>query len=58
MTSLCFDPNYRVPLKNGIIFTEDDGRHDIIDNIEFPSNSMKNLILTLNFNYVVMKKVK
>ena len=36
----------------------DDGGHDVIDNFEFPCNSMENLILIWNFTNTVIDNVK
>ena len=36
----------------------DDGGHDVIDNFEFPCNSMENLILIWNFTNTVINNVK
>ena len=33
-----------LPNEVGVTFYADDGGHDIIDNFEFPCNSMENLI--------------
>ena len=38
--------------------TADDGGHDVIDNFEFPCNSMENLISIWNFTDTVIKDVK
>ena len=39
-------------------FWSDDGGHDVIDNFEFPCNSMENLISIWNFTNTVIKDVK
>ena len=41
-----------------LLSDSDDGGHDVIDNFEFPCNSMENLILIWNFTNTVINNVK